>query len=279
MKIRNLIICLIVLVTGIVNVEGEYQEYLKLENRKVPLIKKSDLPDEFSEDAFKTIIDFIEKTRMLDYEWMIYFDYFTGEVLKCVKGGNNGVVVDYGDGEFDGHLVASIHNHPPDNFSPPSYINFGILSRGFEDYELISGNNSFWILKVKGFYPYLEQEFRFMACLLFKASFDDSVLKYEGLDEINEECDKEYGKVLLKYINDKNIKDIQLSKLEYVTMSVKSEDMSADYNCLKKIYDPEEIRKARERIDNPNMLTGKDAVYAIFQLMGMEINYDEIFSD
>lgn len=53
----------------------------------------------------------------------------------------------------------------------------------------------------------------------------------------------------------------------------------ADYNCVKKIWDPEEFRKADERNADPNMLTGKDAVYALYQLMGMEIEYDEIFAD
>lgn len=45
-----------------------------------------------------------------------------------------------------------------------------------------------------------------------------------------------------------------------------------------KINDPEEIRKSRERIADHHMTTGKDIVYAVFRLSGMEIDYDEIFS-
>lgn len=48
---------------------------------------------------------------------------------------------------------------------------------------------------------------------------------------------------------------------------------------LKRYGGPEEFRKADERNADPNMLTGKDAVYALYQLMGMEIEYDEIFAD
>ncbi|WP_298521545.1 Ig-like domain-containing protein [uncultured Methanobrevibacter sp.] len=44
-------------------------------------------------------------------------------------------------------------------------------------------------------------------------------------------------------------------------------------------YNPEEFRKADERNANPNILTGKDAVYTLYQLLGMEIEYDEIFAD
>ena len=43
--------------------------------------------------------------------------------------------------------VASIHNHPEVLLSPPSSKNFGIFKRAFEDYELIAGFDSFWILK------------------------------------------------------------------------------------------------------------------------------------
>lgn len=61
-------------------------------------------------------------------------------------------------------------------------------------------------------------------------------------------------------------------------MATKSIKMHAEYNCLKKVNDPEEIKKAKERISNPNMLTGKDAVFALYQLIGMEVDHDEIFA-
>ncbi|MBQ9160432.1 MAG: hypothetical protein IJ122_03800 [Methanobrevibacter sp.] len=51
------------------------------------------------------------------------------------------------------------------------------------------------------------------------------------------------------------------------------------YGCKKWITDPEEIRLAREREADPNILSGKDRIYAFYQMMGMEVNYDEIFAD
>lgn len=53
----------------------------------------------------------------------------------------------------------------------------------------------------------------------------------------------------------------------------------AEYNCRKRITDPEEIRLARERERDPNILSGKDRIYALYKMMEMEIEYDEIFAD
>lgn len=41
---------------------------------------------EFSENALKTINEFIKKTYDLEYEIVLYFDYVTGEILKCAIG-------------------------------------------------------------------------------------------------------------------------------------------------------------------------------------------------
>ena len=83
---------------------------------------------------------------------------------------------------------------------------------------------------------------------------------------------------MAKYINDKNINGIQLTKKEYVTMK-ETETITAEYTALPRITDPEIIRIARERERNPTLLSGKDRVYALYQMMGMEITYDEIFPE
>ena len=279
MKIRNIISSLIFLVAGMLNVGLDFEEYECLENRNAPLIKKEDLPNEFSDEAYNIIVDFFEKTWNLDYEWALFFDYDSGDILKCVKGSDDNVIIDFKDDEFDGYNVASIHNHPKNVFSPPSHKNFGILTRKFEDFELIVGCNELWILKAKGNYENLIFEFKFISRLLFKAALDNSNLLYDDWDEINNHCEKSYGNQLLKYINDKNIKDIQLTKREYSTMTNQPNNLQAEYNCLKKIYDPEEFKKSDARNANPNIVSGKDAVYALYQLMGMEIEYDEIFAE
>ena len=54
---------------------------------------------------------------------------------------------------------------------------------------------------------------------------------------------------------------------------------TAEYNCRKLITDPEAIRIAREREAGPNILSGKDRVYALYKMLGMDVEYDEIFAD
>lgn len=132
MKIKNFFVMVITLLMVIVNM-SDFDEYVDLRNDDVPLIKKDDLPVEFSNKAYETIVDFIEKTRNLDYGWVIYFDYVTGEILKSAKGDVDNVKICIGNDEFKGNHVASIHNHPKNILSPPSGRNFGILVRDFED--------------------------------------------------------------------------------------------------------------------------------------------------
>ena len=58
-----------------------------------------------------------------------------------------------------------------------------------------------------------------------------------------------------------------------------SEIETAEYTAIKYDLDPELIRLAREREEDPTLLSGKDRIYAVYQMMGMEIEYDEIFSE
>ena len=58
-----------------------------------------------------------------------------------------------------------------------------------------------------------------------------------------------------------------------------SNSQIAQYDCRKWVTDPEELRLAREREANPNILSGKDRIFAFYKMMGMEIDYDDIFSD
>ena len=112
MKIRNVIIYLIIFVCSLLNVGPDFEEYNNLENKDVAVIKKEDLPEEFTDMAYETVVDFIQKTRCLDKEWALFFDYVTGEIVKCVKGKENEVRIDFEDINFEGSHVSSIHNHP-----------------------------------------------------------------------------------------------------------------------------------------------------------------------
>lgn len=53
----------------------------------------------------------------------------------------------------------------------------------------------------------------------------------------------------------------------------------AEYSCKKRITDPQIIKEAQERMDNPNIITGKEGIYYLFEMMGMHIEWDEIFAD
>jgi hypothetical protein len=107
---------------SIVSVNSDFEEYIRLKNNNSISIKKQDLPQDFSEKAHDIVLDFIGKTRDLDYEWLLYFDYITGDILRCVKGKSDNVNLVFEDGEFENNYVASIHNHPSDVLSPPQVI-------------------------------------------------------------------------------------------------------------------------------------------------------------
>ena len=151
MKFRNLIIYSMILAFCMLNVGSDFEEYEKLEKRDVSIIKKEDWPAEFSDEAYDTVVDFIRKTRCLNHEGVIFFDYVTGEILKCAKGISDRVKVNFDENEFEGCHVASAHNHPINALSPPSGKNFNIFQRDFEDYELIVGRSGLWILEANEF--------------------------------------------------------------------------------------------------------------------------------
>lgn len=127
----------------------------------------------------------------------------------------NTVVIVFEKDEFEDKNIASIHNHPDVVFSPPSGKNFGILMRNFEDYELIVGKSGLWILKAKCVSERLMIEFNVASIELFKSAQDQANIIYSDEYLVDEFCDMLYGELLSKYINDKNLKYIQLTKKEY----------------------------------------------------------------
>ena len=195
--------------------ESDFEKYNELKINNVSSIKIEDLPEEFGKEAFKTIEEFIKKTAYLNHEWLLYFDYKTGEILRCVEGTNDNVKLEFIDDEFSGCHIASIHNHPSNLISPPSGENFNILLREFEDYKLIASKNELWILKAKRVHKNLARMLNIYSKVIFNS------LEIEADDLYNNEEMKQkyvnlyYGDYLLKYINDKNLKDIQLTKKRY----------------------------------------------------------------
>lgn len=176
--------------------------------------------------------------------------------------------------EFEGHHVASIHNHPKDILSAPSYKNFRIFERNFEDYEMIAGFECFWILKAKGLHKNLIEEVNNTSEVLALTSFVNCAVRYGNENIINRMHDILYGNELLKYIN---IIDIQLLKKEYA--SVDNNLKTAEFECLKRISCPDAIRLAREFEKCPFTPTAKEILYNYYQSIGVDVDYDEIFAD
>ena len=217
MKNNNFFIFLMFIVAVLLNVLGNssFRKYQELEIRSTKSITIDDLPSEFSEDALITINEFIQKTHGLDYEIVMYFDYVTGEILKCAVGDLNSVKIEFVDGEFDGYHVASIHNHPLGVYSPPSDKNFGIFLRNFEDYEIVSSFNQLWILEAKGINPLMYVDLKESTGDILEACEEYCDKIYSDSKKANDACDNIFGITLSNYINDKNIMNIQLSKREY----------------------------------------------------------------
>lgn len=51
----------------------------------------------------------------------------------------------------------------------------------------------------------------------------------------------------------------------------------AEYGCKKRITDPEVFKKAEERMNDPNIITGKEGVYHLFKMMNIPIEWSDIF--
>ena len=64
MKIKNTTLCLIIIACSLLNVGKDFEEYKDLENKNVPVIKKEDLPEEFSH---KNIINEVREASFVYY--------------------------------------------------------------------------------------------------------------------------------------------------------------------------------------------------------------------
>lgn len=210
-KIFAIIICILSLVVD----ESDCEKYQKLKINNVASIKKSDLPSEFSDKAFEVVDEFIKKTANLDFEILLFFDYKTGEIIKCKLGDKDNVKLKFKDNEFKGHHIASIHNHTKDMYTPPSNRNFGIFLREWEKYELIAAKDCLWILKGKYVDSDLVDELRKESSKQFLSALKYCLRRYSPLNHAYDKCDELYGKILSNYINDKNINDIQLTRRRY----------------------------------------------------------------
>lgn len=178
-------------------------------DKSLKSIDLSDLPDEFCDEACKLIDEFRRKTIKEKEEWMLYFDYLTGEIIYCWKGnvGKSGGGFDRRN--FEGRHIASLHSHPIGYYSFPSPENFDILEKNFEDFEIIASISAFWIVEFKGSVKKIVRD-NFQNAL--KEDMDDKMTKiklhYNKL-YINKAIEKELGDYLVNDIN-KKIENIDL---------------------------------------------------------------------
>lgn len=196
--------------------DKDWVEYKHLKvDKSVKSVNHDDLPGEFCDKACKLVDEFHRKTVNEDVEWMLYFDFTTGDVIYCWKGeeGKTGGLYDMI--HLKNRNIASIHNHPKKFYSFPSLDNFDILENNFEDYEIICANSIFWIVESKGI---IRKDVRKHIVLdlyeLFQKINRYVLSNFNDGDEIGKTIDIMYSEQMVIYLN--NYEDIHIKKMEYV---------------------------------------------------------------
>lgn len=54
---------------------------------------------------------------------------------------------------------------------------------------------------------------------------------------------------------------------------------TAEYTSFNKITDPETLKILKRFANDPLMPSGKDLMYDLYQRMGIDVDYDEIFAE
>lgn len=80
---------------------------------------------------------------------------------------------------------------------------------------MIAAKDCLWILKGKINDETLTFELKLISKIYFKIALTEARSKFDNIQKIDDECDEIYGKLLSKYINDKKLNSIQLTKKEY----------------------------------------------------------------
>lgn len=141
---------LVLPIEGITIDDNDWIKYKSLKlNSHIEPINPDDLPNDFCDNACKLVDEFRRKTVDEKVEWMLYFDYKTGEIIYCWQGEVGKCVGDFKREYFEGRNISSIHSHSRDYYSFPSPDNFDILENDFEDYEIITSIMHFGLLNLK----------------------------------------------------------------------------------------------------------------------------------
>lgn len=132
-------------------------------------------------------------------------------------------------------------------------------------------------MKAKGLHENLVDEANDTSEIIALTSFMTCTVRYNDDDIINHMHNVIYGEELSKYINNKNISDIQLLKKEHTTMD--SDLKTVEFSCLKRLSGSDAIKLARDFEKCPFTPTAKEILYNYYQSIGAEISYDDIFAD
>ncbi|WP_405267104.1 hypothetical protein [Methanobrevibacter sp.] len=185
--------------------DEDWLEYKRLKvDRNVKSINPKDLPEDFCDEACLLVDEFHRKTVNEKIEWVLYLDYKTGDVIYCWKGELGECKIDWYNIHLKGRNIVSIHNHTKNYYSFPSPDNFDILENDFEDYEIITSVNAFWIIEFKGA---IEEEMRYdfqnRLSLYFNKLDIEIKLKYQDYVTIRKMTERMISEYLLNDIDKK----------------------------------------------------------------------------
>ena len=195
--------------------DKDWLEYRLLKvDESVKSINPKDLPSDFCPKACRLVEEFHRKTVNQDIEWMLYFDYKTGEGIYCWKGEEGKTGGLFNDIHFKGKHISSIHNHPKKFYSFPSLDNFEILEKDFEDYEVICSSFSFWIIGFNGILERDEiEKIRYNFNKEFVEINKEVISNFNGKD-VGMIIDNRFSDYLSNYLNN-SFENIIISKKEY----------------------------------------------------------------
>ena len=194
--------------------DKDWIEYKLLKiDKTVKSINPKDLPNDFCPKACKLVDEFHRKIVNQDIEWMLYFDYSTGDEIYCWKGEEDKTGGKYEKIHLKNRNIASLHNHPKNYYSFPSLDNFDILENDFEDYEIICASSSFWVIEYKGI---LEcDEIVEIRNNFHKKFYDINMEVISNFkDGVGICIEEKFSRYLSNYLNS-SFDNINITKLEY----------------------------------------------------------------
>lgn len=200
---------LILPIGGMIIQDKDWIKYKSLKkDNGLKSINPMDLPNDFCQEACILVDEFRRKTVNEKVEWMLYFDYRTGEIVYCWQGEEGKCISEIDRKHFVGKNIATIHNHTQKYYSFPSPDNFDILENDFEDYEIITSVNAFWTVEFKGsITKKLREKFQLDLSIEFERLENEIKSHYVDMLMVRQMSEMLFSEYLLNYI-EKSIENI-----------------------------------------------------------------------